>query len=77
MYLVDRDLGTLYVKENITLEVQEIHPSEYNSVLKDIDTLTMADLPNMVRVKAYELIYFKERDEHRNGVYKINITEIW
>ena len=75
VYLVDRDLGTLYVKENITMEVHEIHPSEYDGVLKDIDTLSITDLPNMVRIKAYELIYFKERDEHRNGVIKITIPE--
>lgn len=76
VYLVDRDLGILYVKQNITMEVQEIHSSEYDSILKDIDTLSIADLPNMVRIKAYELIYFKERDEYRNGVIKITITDI-
>ena len=75
VYLVDRDLGRLYVKQNITMEVQEIHSSEYDSILKDIDTLSIADLPNMVRVKANELIYFKQRDELRNGVIKITIPE--
>jgi hypothetical protein len=75
VYLVDSDLGTLYVKEDISMEVQEILTSEYDSVLKDIDTLSISDLPNMVRIKAYERIYFKERDEHRNGVIRITIPE--
>ena len=53
VYLVDRDIGTLYIKKDITLEVQEILRSEYEGILKDIDTLSITDLPNMVRVKAY------------------------
>lgn len=75
VYLVDRDLGKLYVKEDIKMEVQEILPSEYDGVLKDVNTLSITDLPNMVRIKASELIYFKARDSHRDGVIKITMTE--
>ena len=58
------------------MEVQEILSSEYEQVLKDVPSLKGTDLENMVRVKAYEVIYFKERDEHRNGVIRITMPEL-
>lgn len=75
VYLVDRDLGTLYVKKDVTMEVQEIKSSEYETILKNVDDLSRLDLPNMVRVKSYELIFFKERDSLQNGVIKIDMVD--
>lgn len=75
VYLVDRDLGKLYVKEDVKMEVQEVLPSEYDGILKDVNTLSITDLPNMIRIKASELIYFKVRDSNRNGVIKITMPE--
>jgi len=75
VYLVDRNIGKLFIKEDIIMEVQEIHHSEYEQVMKDVSSLNETDLPNMIRVKAYDLIYFKERDEHRNGVIRITFQE--
>lgn len=75
VYIIDRNLGKLFIKEDIKMEVQEIHLSEYEKVLNDVKSLSITDLPNMIRVKANELIYFKERDKHRNGVIRITVTE--
>lgn len=75
VYLVDRDLGKLYVKEDISMEVQEIKPSEYEKVLKDVPSFTISDLEKVIRIKTSEQIYFMERDELRNGVIKITFPE--
>jgi len=75
VYLIDRNIGTFIIKQDITMEIQEILSSEYEQVLKDIPSLKSKDLENMVRVKAYEIIYFKERDKYRNGVVRITMPE--
>lgn len=71
VYLVSRKFGTIYIKEDPNMVVQEIHRSEYSKILEDIETLTIIDLPKMVRVKAYEVIHFKVQEELKKSVIKI------
>jgi len=61
VYIINRNAGLIIVKEDRFFKVSELDISEYDKILSDIDTLTLADLPLSVRVTAKETIKFSLR----------------
>jgi len=58
VYIINRNAGVIILKEYRCFKVSELVISEYDKILSDIDTLTLADLPLRVRVTAKETIKF-------------------
>ncbi len=58
VYIINRNAGLIIVKEDRFFKVSELDISEYDKILSDIDTLTLADLLISVRVTAKETIKF-------------------
>jgi len=71
VYIINRNAGQIVIKEDRMFKVSELDVSEYNQILSEIDSLTLADLPLSVRVTAKETIKFSLDPNQPLIVHKI------
>lgn len=76
VYVLNRNVGLINVKQDSSLEILDLDVSEYGQILKDIDTLTMEELPSMVRVIAKETIKFTLRSDQPLIMRKIKCSDL-
>lgn len=61
IYIFNKNMGKIIVKTDAHIDISEISPSEYDSIIENIPTMTKDELRNYVRVKANEVIQFSLR----------------
>ena len=64
-YIFNKNMGKIIVKTDAHIDISEISPSEYDSIIENIPNMTKDKLKNYVRVKANEVIKFHTREDER------------
>lgn len=58
-------MGKIIVNTDAHIDISEISPSEYDSIIENIPTMTKDELKHYIRIKANEVIKFDLRARTR------------
>ena len=75
VYILEKEVGSIQIKDGPSLEITEVNPSEYEKILAANDELTLDELIEMIRVSAKEIIRFDLIKPESSRIQKIIIDQ--